>query len=722
MPVDIQNADMKIPIRVIKNNGVVEEFDKKKVVESIWRSAKEMGGKDHALAEKLADEVVRLLVIPAKAGIHTSAIGEVVEKVLIERGHAKTAKAYILYRENKKHCKQDKDSLGVKNDLNLSYNSLFILKTRYLKKDEAGKVTETPKQMLIRVAKCLSEVEETEKKQKLWFGEFMNIMETLEFLPGSRTLANAGKRNPQLANCFVWPLEDDIDEMFEILHKSTLIKKYGGGCGYNFSKVRPEGDSVGGVQGLAAGPVKMMEMFNLMTSLFRQDGKYESGNMAVLNANHPDILNFISAKQNDGYLSKTNISVGITNDFMKAALAGRDWKLINPRTGEVVNQVNAKAILELMAQMAWSTGDPGLINLSAMNKGTALANPLLKKRGMVTTTNPCGEVPLFPFESCNLGYLNLTKFVDVDNKNINYSRMTKVLETAVRMMDNVIDASWFPVKEVSDSVRNHRRIGIGMVGWAETLIMLDIPYDSPEAFALAEKVTRVMYTSAFAASVKLAREKGPFFHVKESIWANKSDKPRNVALLTFPPSSANAVICDTSFGIEPLFALAYEQNILGGVRLKNVNPLFLRDLKEKGLYSDELIVKIINNHGSVQGIKEIPVDLQRIYKVAHDIGWRDHIEMQASFQKWTDNAITKTINLPGNATPQDIEEAYVMAWKLGCKGITVYRDNSKSEQVFEFGGGKKKSKERYCPNCDLKLTKSGKCYKCKKCHFSTCDL
>jgi len=383
--------------QVVKNSGLKEVFDKTKIVEGVWRSAVEVGGKDKDLAEKLTDQVVIFLNKKFKKTreIKSSQIGEVVEKVLIECGHAKTAKAYILFRENKKHYRQDKESLGVKDDIGLSYNSLFILKTRYLKKNEIGEIVETPREMLVRVARTLSEVEETESRKKQWFIEFMKIMETLEFLPGSRTLANAGKRNPQLANCFVWPLEDDIDEMFEILHKSTLIKKHGGGCGYNFSPVRPEGDSVGGVAGLAVGPVKMMEMFNLMTSLFRQDGKYESGNMVVLNVNHPDILNFIGAKQNDGYLSKTNISVGVTDDFMKSVLAGTDWKLINPRTGEVTNKVNAKAILELMSQMAWSTGDPGLINLSAMNRGTALANPLLKKRGMITTTNPCGEVPLF---------------------------------------------------------------------------------------------------------------------------------------------------------------------------------------------------------------------------------------------------------------------------------------------------------------------------------------
>jgi len=705
--------------QVVKNNGVKEDFDKEKIVESIWKSALEVGGKDRSLAKKLAEEVVRLLVIPAKAGIQTSTIGELVEKVLIERGHAKTAKAYILYRENKKHSKQDKDSLGVVDDIGLSYNTLYILKERFLRRDETGKVIETPREMMVRVARYLASVEKGKTNQSKWFEKFYEILSNFEFVPGGRTMANAGEKSAQLSNCFVWPIEDDINHIFEILHKSTVIKKHGGGCGYNFSRIRSEGDMVAGTPGLAAGPVKMMEMFDLMTGLFKQRGKYESGNMVILNVNHPDIFNFITAKKNDGYLSKTNISIGITDEFMEAALGRKDWLLISPKTGEVVNRVDAKAVLELVAQMAWATGDPGIINLSAINKGTAHANPLLKKRGMIMATNVCGEVPLYPYESCNLGSVNFAKLVK--NSQFDFDRLTEVMKVAVRFMDNVVDIAWFPVKEVGESVRNHRRVGIGCVGWAEALIALGISYDSEEARKLSEKVVKTMYETAFATSVKIAKEKGPFPLVGDSIWANLKDKPRNVALLTFPPTSNGAVICETSYGIEPLFALAYEQNVMDGVRLKSVNQLFLKDLKKRGLYSEELIQKVIDNHGSVQGIREIPKDMQAVYKIAHDIDWRDHIKMQASFQKWTDNAITKTINLPGSATPQDIEEAYVMAWKLGCKGITVYRDQSKEHQVFEFGA-KEKTADRYCPNCDIKLTRDSKCFKCKKCGFSTCEL
>jgi ribonucleoside-diphosphate reductase alpha chain len=710
---------------VIKLNGEREDFDPAKIPASIWLAAQKVGGTDKKLAEKLGSEVLEYLrkKYPNGEMVSTSEIGEFVEKVLIENGHATTAKEFIRYRENKKHFLKDKTSLGIKDDIGLSYNTLYILKQRYLKRNDKGEIIETPKQMIERIAKALALVEKTKAKRDKWFKKFYDVIVTFEFTPGTRTIANAGKRRPQLANCFVWPLEDDINDIFEILHQSTLIKKHGGGCGYNFSNIRPEGDIVGGIPELAAGPVKMMEMFDLMTSLFKQEGRYESGNMAIVNADHPDIFNVISAKRQDGYLSKTNISIGITDEFMQAAIKGKNWKLISPRTGKVVNTVKAKSILDLMANMAWQTGDPGIINLSAINKGTARGNPLLKKRGPIAATNVCGEIPEYPYESCNLGYVNFVKFVK--DGEFDFDRLAEVMGVATRFMDNVIDASWFPVDEVTKSVRDHRRIGIGCVGWAEALAMLGIAYDSEKAFDLAEKATKTMYKSAFETSCELAKEKGSFPLVKDSIWANKKKQPRNVALMTFPPSSGNAVICETSFGIEPYFALAYEQNVLDGMRLKTVVPYFVKVLKKEGLYSEELVQKIIDNHGSIQNIQQIPARIRKIFKVAHDIGWRDHIKMQAAFQKWTDNAITKTINMPATTTPQDIEDAYILAWKLGCKGLTVYRDKTKQDQVFEFGGNnglKTDGKVKLCPTCEIPLKRTKKCWECRRCGFSTCDL
>ena len=714
---------MKRIVKVLKTDGREEAFNLQKIADSIWYAAQSVGGRDKKLPCQLARQVGEYLAKKSdgETKIQSVVIGEAVEKILIEKGHAKTAKNYILYRENKKHLRQNKESLEVKDDIGLSYNTLYILKSRYLKKDEAGAILETPKGMLERVANFLSAVEKTEELKKKWSEKFLEIMQRFEFLPGTRTLANAGLRNPQLANCFVFEIEDDIDLIFNTLHKSTLIKKHGGGCGYNFSKIRPENDLVGGTPGLAAGPVRMIEMFDLMTSLFKQQGRYESGNMAICNVNHPDIFKFISAKQNENYLTKTNLSVGISDEFMNAAIRDKNWDLVNPRTGEIVNTVEANSILDLMAQMAWQTGDPGIINLSAINRGTRLANPLYKKRGPIMVTNVCGEIPCYPHESCNLGYLDLTKFVH-DGK-FDFAGLIKIMKVAVRLMDNVIDASWFPVREVEKAVRDHRRLGIGVVGWAEALILMGIPYDSPAASRLAEKLVKKMYQTAFRASCGLAREKGPFPLVNESIWAKSTNKPRNVALITFPPSSGNAVLCETSYGIEPLFALAYEQNVLGGERFTNINPLFVKALRERGLYSETLIEKVINNRGSCQGVAGVPRDIQKVFRVAHDISWKDHLKMQAAFQKWTDNAITKTINMPAAATPRDIKEAYLLAWKLGCKGLTVYRDKTKQNQVIEFGKATERIKlSKNCPTCNTKLIKENKCLKCKSCGFSTCEL
>ncbi len=704
---------------VIKISGDKEAFSESKIIRSITlalKDTKHLEVNPQPIADLAISEIN--MSFPSSE-ISAEAISHVVERIFLENGLGETARYYMMYRENKRHAQQDKASLGVVDDIGLSYNTLYILKRRYLRRDEQGNIVETPKQMIERVAKFLSTAEKKSEQQK-WYQNFYEIMINFDFLPGTRTLTNSGKKDAQLANCFVWPLKDDINEIFNILHKSTLIKKNGGGCGYNFSKLRPEGDSVGGIPDLAAGPVKIIEMFDLMTSLFRQEGRYESGNMAILNASHPDIFNFITAKQKDGYLSKTNISVGVTDEFMRAAIDNRNWDLINPRNGKVVNTVKARSILELMSRLAWQTGDPGLINLSAINKKTPFGNPLVEKHGMIEATNPCGEVPLYPYESCNLGYVNFTKFTA--NGEFDFKRFREVIKVATRLMDNVIDVSVFPVKEVTDSVKAHRRLGIGCVGWAEALVKLNIAYDSNVAIELAEKVTKWMYESAFEASCEIAKEKGTFPLISDSIWKDKKVQPRNVAVLSFAPSSGNAVICETSFAIEPFFALAYEQNVLGGVRLKTVNPLLIEKLKEKGLYNDDLIQKIVDNHGSIQNINEIPDDIKRIFKVAHDISWQNHIKMQAAFQKWTDNAITKTINMPGNATPQDVYEAYVMAWKLGCKGLTVYRDNSKSEQVFNFGGNNSVDVPlTKCPDCNEELVKGKNCLKCKKCGFSVCE-
>ncbi len=720
---------MKLPKQVVKRNGAQEIFQAEKITKSIWTAAKNVGGRDKKLATAVAQEVLEYIteIYPSDKPIKTSDIGSAVERVLVKRGHYQTVKEFILAREKKRQQYVQIQELGVQDDIgHLNYNSLFILKERYLKKDKQGRTKETPLQMLERVARFVATAESNKAKRKKWEKEFLNIMTKWEFLPGTRVLSNAGTKNPQLANCFVFDIKDSIETIFKSLYESSVTKKHGGGCGYNFSKIRPKGDLVADEPGLAAGPVEIMKMFDLPTSIFRQQGRYESGNMAILNVDHPDILEFITAKETDGILPKTNISIGITEGFMDAVKKDKQWKLINPRTGQVTNNIKARAIWELAVTYAHKTGDPGVIFLDNINKG----NPVLKHFGPIQATNVCGEIPQYPYESCNLGYINLTAFIRDNNgkAELDFKRLEEVSRISTRFMDDVIEMSWFPIAEQTKNIKSFRRLGIGVVGWADLLVHLEIPYDDQKAFKLAEKVSKVISDACHDESFNLGEEKGPFPYVEYSIWANKRRQPRNVTVNTLPPSSGNAVIFGTSYSIEPFFALAYYQNILGGVRIKNVNELLEHKLKQEGIEIENLFEQIFEHHGSIQNISEIPKRIKKLFLTAHEIEWKDHIRMQAAWQRHIDNAITKTINMPGSAIADDVEKAYMMAWESGCKGITIYRDQSKKDQVIEFGDQKQKSMRELkpgdsCPNCKKsRLISAEGCIKCLTCNFSLCIL
>jgi ribonucleoside-diphosphate reductase alpha chain len=611
------------------------------------------------------------------------------------------------------------------------------LKERYLKKDKEGKTIETPKQMLERVSKFIASAEITNKLQKEWEPKFFDLMADWKFLPGTRVLANAGKPRPQLANCFVFEISDSIDEIFKALYESSVTKKHGGGCGYNFSKIRPKGDSVGGEPNLAAGPIEIMKMFDLPTSIFRQQGKYESGNMAILNVNHPDILEFISSKENEGVLTKTNISIGVSDVFMEAVKKDTNWDLINPRNGVITNTLKARAIWELIITYAYRTGDPGMIFLDHINRN----NPIVEKFGPIQATNPCGEIPQYPYESCNLGYMNLPIFVvkgEGIKPKVDFDSLSEACKVATRFMDNVIDTSWFPVEGQRTTIKEFRRLGIGVVGWAEMLTELGIVDGTVESLVLAEKVSKCIADSCHEASIALGKEKGPFPNIVYSKWKKSKEQPRNVTTNTLPPSSGNAVIFGTSYSIEPYFALAYYQNVLGGVRIKNVNEKLAKLLKSEGVHIENLFERIFENHGSIQSIKEIPAHIKKLFLTAHEIHWKDHIAMQAAWQKYIDNAITKTINMSSAETVETVEKAYKLAWEMGCKGVTVYRDNSKLSQVIDFGNSsepvtnKQSNKTQKsmrelkggddCPECGSKLLSTEGCIKCLTCNFSLCQL
>lgn len=727
---------MNLPAQVIKRDGRKQVFSQDKIFSSILTAANNVGIKDQPLTESICQEVVNYIsdLYPGDKPVTTTDIGSAVERVLVNRGQYEIVKEFIISREHKREEYTRKLKLGIKDDIgHLEYNSLFILKERYLLKDTTGETVETPGQMLSRVAKFVAGAEQTPSLKKKWEQEFLQIMQDWQFLPGTRVLANAGKPRPQLANCFVFEIKDSIDDIFKILYESSVTKKYGGGCGYNFSAIRPKGDSVGGEPDLAAGPIEIMKMFDLPTSIFRQQGKYESGNMAILNVDHPDILEFITAKEKDGVLPKTNISLGVSDAFMEAVKHDRKWNLINPRNGKVSNTIKARAIWELAVTYAHRTGDPGMIFLDRVNRD----NPCKEEFGPIQATNPCGEIPQYPYESCNLGYLNLTRFIKKDKHNkdeVDLATLDKVCRIATRFMDNVIDTSWFPIDSQTKTIRSFRRIGIGVVGWADLLTELGIIYGSRDSLKLAEKLSQTISDACHGATLDLGDEKGPFpYSAKSSLKKNKR-LPRNITTNTLPPSSGNAVIFGTSYSIEPYFALAYYQNVLGGMRIKNINTKLERLLKQEGIQIDNLFERIFEDHGSISNIKEIPANIRKLFPIAHEINWKDHLAMQAAWQKHIDNAITKTINLSTTETVDTVEKVYMQAWELGCKGITIYRDNSKASQVIEFGNNnsektvaQQKSMRELkggdnCPECDTPLIESEGCVKCVSCSFSLCQL
>jgi ribonucleoside-diphosphate reductase alpha chain len=729
---------MALPKTVIKRDQSKQPFEKEKIIRSIRTASHNVGKKNGEFSLNIATKVIEYIeeIYSTRKPIKTSDIGSAVERILVTTGEYEIVKEFILSREARRQEFLKKQELGVEDDIgHLKYNSLFILKERYLKQDENGNTIETPKGMLKRVAKAVAKAEKTPKLRKKWEKEFLELMRRWEFLPGTRVLANAGKKQQQMGNCFVFNIEDTVDSIFKALHESSVTKKHGGGCGYNFSKIRPKGDLVGDEPGLASGPVQIMQMFDLPTSIFRQQGKYESGNMSVLNTDHPDILEFITCKEKDGILSKTNISLGASDKFMNAVKKNKTWELVNPRNGKVENKIKARALFELASTFAHKTGDPGMLFLDHMNRD----NPLKKAFGQINATNVCGEIPQYPYESCNLGYLNLNVFVEKNSPKakINFDRLASASKLATRFMDDVIEVSWFPIPEQMEMIKKMRRIGIGVVGWAEVLVDLGIPYTDPESFKLAEKVMKTIADACHEESLKLGKEKGPFKHITKSAWNRRKNKPRNVATNTLPPSSGNAVIFETSFSVEPFFGLAFYQNVLGGIRIKNVNHKLDKILKREGIRIDNLFERIFENHGSIQGIKKIPTRIRKLFLTAHEIKWQDHLKMQAAWQKYTDNAITKTINMPSSATVDDVEKAYMMAWELGCKGITIYRDQSKKDQVIEFGDQKKsfdkaqdtgiKNKAQAkagdaCPECGEAMVAMEGCVKCTSCSFSYCEI
>ncbi len=579
-------------------------------------------------------------------------------------------------------------SIFKKNGPALSDNARTVLERRYLKKDSEGNVIETPEEMFRRVAHHIAKAEkkygkasDVKKMEKV----FYNLMAEFKFLPNSPTLMNAGRELGQLAACFVLPVEDSMDGIFDSLKNAAIIHKSGGGTGFSFSRLRPANSRVGTTGGVASGPVSFMKVFNTATEQVKQGGTRRGANMAVLRVDHPDVMEFITCKSDNKSLNNFNISIAVTESFMEAVKNKNQYDLTNPGTGKKTGELDAQAVYRALIKQAWANGDPGIIFLDRMNQD----NPT-PELGEIESTNPCGEQPLLPMESCNLGSINLARLVvEKDNDvSVDYDELKETVWQSVRFLDNTIDMSKYPLAEIDRMVKGNRKIGLGIMGFADLLFMMKIPYNSERALEVAEKVMGFIRKESHDASLSLAEERGVFKNFEKSIFKGKKDCIfRNATTTTIAPTGTLSIIAGCSSGIEPLFALSFVRRVMDNDELLEVNPYFEKEAKKRGFYSQELM-RAIASKGSIHDMDEIPDDVKQIFATAHDVSPEWHIRMQAAFQKYTDNAVSKTVNLPGDATEDDVLKVYDLAHELACKGVTIYRDGSKANQVLSVSDKK----------------------------------
>ncbi len=569
----------------------------------------------------------------------------------------------------------------------LTSNAKIVLEKRYLRQNERGEVIETPDQLFERVAKAIAANEALYGSDPTLYEEkFYNIMVNLEFLPNSPCLMNAGTELNQLSACFVLPVYDDMNSIFLAIKNAAIIHKSGGGTGFTFSHLRPANDKVQTTGGVASGPISFMTVFNSATEIIKQGGRRRGANMGILRVDHPDIMDFIRCKEDLSTLNNFNISVGFTEAFMEAVIQDDDYPLINPRNSQEVTRLKARVVFDEIVKMAHSSGEPGIVFLDRIN-GT---NPT-PEVGTIEATNPCGEQPLLAYESCNLGSINLSKMIKKDNIDplkfhVDYSKLERVVPLAVRFLDNVIDVSTFPLPEIEQMTKANRKIGLGVMGFADLLIKLGIPYNSQKGIELAQRIMKYIYTIAIRESQKLAQERGSFPNFHRSIFAEKYPMMRNATLTTIAPTGTISIIAGCSSGIEPLFMLTYERRVLDDDILVEGYPFFIEIAKNQGFYSQELM-EMIAKTGSITEITEIPEEIRQIFVTAHDFSPEWHVRMQAAFQtSGVDNAVSKTINFPKEATEADIHNAYMLAYKLGCKGLTVYRSGSRTYDVLSKKG------------------------------------
>ena len=780
--------------KIEKRDGRIVDFDQNKITEAIFKAIRAVGEKDRAKAENLSNQVVKLL--EKEYGPHripnVEDIQDIVEKVLIENGESKIAKAYILYRQKKAEIREEKKKILNKDrldeiDKRFSVNALRVLAYRYLIKDENGTIIESPKELFQRVAvhivlpeilydprvyekkggynlpitlsKYLSDLDAwdrkikigrypltkwhlerfiaayeelaNEGKMKIGFDELLTMMKngTFDeyekmiddyfdlmvnqvFMPNTPTLVNAGRRLGMLSACFTLDVDDSIESIMNMAKDAALIQKAGGGTGVNFSKIRPEGDIVRSTMGKASGPLSFMKILDTVSDVVKQGGVRRGANMGILEIWHPDIEKFVSAKDKEGAYENFNLSVGIWEDFWEYLANNANYPLINPHTKKVWREINAKTLFHSIAYHAWLRADPGVLFFDNINKRNILVGA---KGGLIRVTNPCGEEPLYPFESCNLASVNVAKFVknEDEKKVFDWDGFRKTVRMVTRALDNLITMNKYPIREIDVATKETRRVGVGIMGLADLLFELGIRYNSREGYELMGQIAEGLTYYAFEESVEMARRRDSFPLFRDSDyregklpveiyyhrdlwtldWDNLVDRIkkyglRNAMVTTNAPTGSISMIADTTNGIEPVFALVYEKKVSAGTFFY-VDSVFEKKLKELGLYNDEILKKISDNYGSIQGLDEIPGELQDVFVTSMDIYWLDHIVAQAVLQRCITDSISKTINMPNDASVEDIQQAYIIAHEMGCKGVTVYRDGSKTRQVLNVLSAKK---------------------------------
>jgi len=665
--------------QVKKRSGEIVPFKAEKIQNAIEKAMSAID-LDKKKSRQLTKETINSLESKNLKVPSVEEIQDSVEEVL-EKHDSRLFKVYSLYRRSRGHAREIKKYFKIKDDLKLSVNALKVLEERYLLKDSDGKIIETPTEMFFRVAKTIA----SNKKQRQ---EFFEAMKNFEFLPNSPTLMNAGTKLGQLSACFVLPIEDSLESIFKTLDDMALIQQSGGGTGFSFSRIRPKGDIVKSTKGIASGPVSFMRIYDATTETIKQGGKRRGANMGILNVHHPDILEFVNSKSGKR-LSNFNISVAATNDFLNKVLKNQQFNLINPRNNHVEEKISAKELFNVIIQNAHSTGDPGMIFIDEINR----KHPLYGI-GKIEATNPCGEVPLLPYESCNLGSINLSKMLK--NGKLDLMKLKETVCMAVEFLDNVIDKNKYPLKEIEKITKANRKIGLGVMGFADMLLMMKISYDSKKALKLGEKIIAFIEQKAIEKSAELGRKKGSFPNFKHSKWV-KYRAMRNATLTTIAPTGTISIIGGCSSGIEPLFALAFYREVLEGKKLSEINPVFQNELIKRNLWNDRAIGRVMST-GSIQKTN-LPKDLKRIFVTSMDISPEQHVRMQSAFQMHVDNAVSKTVNLPENASKEEVRKIYLLAWKLKCKGITVYRYGSKEKQVLYKGAKGLIAKPQFSQSC-----------------------